>query len=178
MVISNCEITKQDSKILKYEVLDDSSDEFKATKEFHTGVDLSGEKIYSAYDGTVVSVGSDESGQSVIVQTGSSFCVCYKRLISVAVRGGQDISKGTFIGKVEKYVHVEVLKHSENVWPVRIGAQTWYKSSVDSLLENKLSAPNLNKFETLGVTVKPKYDTSKLNNINDGQIRFILSNNK
>ena len=71
MVILNCRITKQDSTVLKDCVMSEFNPLYLHYRGFHTGVDLEGVFVYSLYDGTVVHVGSSESGRSVIIQTGS-----------------------------------------------------------------------------------------------------------
>lgn len=178
MVISNCEITKQDSKVLKDCVLDKSSELYRVYKEFHTGVDIEGSDIYSAYDGTVVLIGEDNVGQSVIIQTGSSFCICYKELDAVFVRAGDQLSQGTRIGHVKKYVHIELLQHKTNNWPVRIGSATWYKVDPQPIFDRTLNYANDTSFWRLGIKEIPYYDTIPQNKLTDGEILYILTDNK
>lgn len=153
MVISNCEITKQDSTILRSCVMDKNSIEYKQTKQFHTGVDLTGDKIYAAYGGTVVFIGEDEHGRCVIIQTGSSFCASYSNLDAIDVRAGQVISEGSFVGTCKKYVHVELLQQTSSLWPVRVGVATWYKQDPKPLLAHTLSTANVANVSNMNVTV-------------------------
>lgn len=176
MVISNCEITKQDSQVLKPCVMSTNDEEYKVTGQFHTGIDLSGNDIYSVYSGTVVYTGEDESGKCVVVQTGSSFCITYKHLDTVDVRMGQNINGGGRLGACLKYVHVELLQKTNSFWPVRIGSDTWYKQNPEPIFERSLDVANIAQFENMGITeIEPKYP---LNTVNDGEINYILSNNK
>lgn len=178
MVISNCEITKQDSQVLRECVLDKNSAAYKATHEFHTGTDLQATSVYSAYDGTVVSVGEDSSGQSVIIQTGVSFCVCYKHLMNVNVQPGYQLAAGYHIGDVSKWVHVELLTHDTNDWPVRIGAEDWFKQDTEPLLNHSLVCQNDDNFFFMGVQETPAFENIPYNKVSDGEIEYILTNNK
>lgn len=134
MIITNCAITMQDSEILKPCVMDKNSEDYKKLGKFHTGLDISATNVFTAYKGRVVYIGSENSGRTVVVQTGSSFCVCYKQLKSVTVNMNDMLDKEFFIGSVDKYVHVEVYLKDVSNWPVRLGQETWYKADANLLI--------------------------------------------
>lgn len=140
MIILNCGITMQDSEVLKPCVMDKNSDEFKRTGEFHTGLDIVAENTNSVYRGRVVYIGNEDSGRTVVIQTGSSFCVCYKRLKTVNVTLNDLIEERCFIGIADKYVHVEVYLKDKSDWPVRIGYETWYKADANLLIQGGLQS--------------------------------------
>jgi murein DD-endopeptidase MepM/ murein hydrolase activator NlpD len=129
--------------------MDTTSEEFKKTREFYTGTDLECSNVYSAYNGTAVLVGDDELGKCVIVQTGSSFCIAYKHLADTDIRSGQYLDKGTFIGSANKYVHVELLQQSTSIWPVRIGAVTWFKNDTAQIFDHSLVVVDNTIYDTL-----------------------------
>lgn len=136
MILSNCPITKSDAKVLKECVMSTSDPLYRTYREFHTGVDLETKDVYSMYDGTVVYVGQNDKKQySVIIQTGSSLCICYRWLNSISVRAGLSISAQQYIGEVKKYVHVESYNNIQSNWAVRIGKQDWYKFNIMSVFD-------------------------------------------
>ena len=147
MIIPNCGITNTDAVVTKECIMSKDSDGYKKTKQYHTGIDIEADAIYSLYDGIIVMIGSDGRGSTVIIRTGSSFCVSYSNILNTAsIALGEDIHSGDTIGTVKKYVHVEYLTHTESNWPVRIGQDTWYKTNTDGLftvLDNATS--NLTK---------------------------------
>lgn len=176
MVISNCEITKQNSEILRPCVMDTQSSAYKSTKQFHTGVDLTGHQIFSAYSGTVVLTGRDELGQCVIVQTGSSFCISYRHLSNTCIQMGADVTEGQLLGQADRYVHVELLQRVESDWPVRISTETWYKRDPEPILNKTLRETDIALFDDMGIVELSDYPSGTCT-VDDGQIKFILSNN-
>lgn len=178
MVISNCEITKQDSEVLRPCVISTQSPLYKETKQLFPSIDITGSDIYAAYSGTVVLLNRDDLGQCMIIQTETSFCITYKHLDNVAVRLGDYVDKGQFIGSVDKYIRIELLRNLTSIWAVRIGAATWYKQDPQPIFDHTLSAtPNIN-LSNLHVTVNPPKGTGVYNNVEDGQILYILTDNK
>lgn len=167
MVILNCRITKQDSTVLKDCVMSKSNPLYLHYKGFHTGVDLEGVFVHSLYDGTVVHVGSSESGRSVIIQTGSSFCMCYKHLESCNVSVGNSVSQGDQIGQTDAYVHVECLEHKYSAWPVRIGRDTWYKQDVSKYIFGAGICQDSTKFDSLGISELFDYPSGRTEDIHN-----------
>lgn len=178
MVISNCEITKQDSEVLRSCVMSTDSAEYKQTKELFPSTDLSGSDIYAAYAGTVVLLNRDDLGKCIIIQTESSFCITYKHMDEVDVKLGQYIDKGQHLGKVNKFVRIELLKSSSTIWAVRIGSATWYKHDTQPIFDHTLSTTSEINFSNFKITVNPPDGYGPNNNIEDGQILYILTDNK
>ncbi len=178
MVISNCEITKQDSEILRSCVMDKNSQEYKKTRQFYTGVDLTATDVYSAYQGTVVLIGKDEHGQNVIVQTGSSFCINYSHMTNIDVRAGQQISARDRLGLANKYVHVELLQSAQSYWPVRISSATWYKHDPQPIFDKTLQTANVANITNMNVTILSGtiVDSKPSDELTD-EVKFMLSNN-
>lgn len=134
MIIPNCGITKTDARVVKECVMSKDSDTYKKTKQYHTGIDLEADAVYSLYDGIIVMIGSDSRGYTVIVRTGSTFCISYSSMKELAsIELGSDIHSGDKIGVVKNQVHVEYLTRGESKWPVRIGQDTWYKTDTGDM---------------------------------------------
>lgn len=134
MIIPNCGITKTDARVIEECVMSKDSDTYKKTKQYHTGIDLEADAVYSLYDGIIVMIGSDPRGYTVIIRTGSTFCISYSSMKELAsIELGSDIHSGDEIGEVKNQVHVEYLTRGESKWPVRIGQDTWYKTNTDGL---------------------------------------------
>lgn len=181
MVISNCEITKQNSEVLKDCVMLKTSSLYKEYGGYHTGMDIAGSDVYSLYDGTVVSVGRSGSRYSVIVQTGSSFCMCYANIISIPlVRKGQTVSAGDHLGKVRGYVHIEALSKTESLWPVRIGKEDWYKYDVSAVIYGGYiqtqNDQDLVLFSSMNIAEISDYPGGVTDTLTDAS-DYILSNN-
>lgn len=174
MVISNCAITKQTSKILESATMNSSHD---VHTQYHTGVDLEGSKIYTMYDGTVVVSKLGHIGHSVIIQTGMSFCIVYEHLESANVQVGQYVAQGDLIGYADNWVHVELLKLKLSAWPVRIGETTWYKADPQELFTTRFMSANVQQFSELHITETSTYPSGKPNDV-EGYCKFILSNNR
>lgn len=72
------------------------------TRRMHTGIDLAagyGAPIFAADDGVVVSAGNRGGyGQTVIINHGGGLSTLYAHQSRVAVRGGQQVSRGQVIG--------------------------------------------------------------------------------
>ena len=178
MVIPNCGVTQQSSEILKECVLSKSNPLYKEYGGYHTGVDISGSNIYSLYDGTIALIGDDAKGHSVIIQTGSSLCICYRNLHTLSdIRAGMTISAGTYIGAVQHYVHVEALTQAKSLWPVRIGVSTWYKQDIMNYLTSYTpSNYDAIKFDLLGIKELSTYPSGDYDKI-EGVTAYTLSNN-
>ena len=138
MVISNCAITLSDAEVIRPCVMSKDSSIFKKTKQYHTGLDIVAENLVAAYRGRIVYIGNETSGRTVVLQTGSSFCVCYKHLKTVTVNLNDLLEKYYVVGIADKYVHVEVYTKDKSIWPVRIGNDTWYKQDANLLFNGGL----------------------------------------
>ena len=138
MIIPNCAITMNDAELLKPCVMSKSNPEFKILKKFHTGIDVKANNVFAVYRGRIAYIGYENSGRTVVIQTGSSFCVCYKRLKTVTVSLNDIVEKWYLIGSVDKYVHAEVYTKDISDWPVRIGTEDWYKADATSLIDGGL----------------------------------------
>lgn len=182
MVIPNCGITHQDSEVLKQCVMSDKDPLFKIYGEYHTGVDLSARNIFSLYDGTVVSIGDSSKGHSVIIQTGMSFCISYRWLtITSSISAGETVCAGQEIGRVDKYIHVEVLTKSQSKWPVRIGRVQWYKTDPMNVIQGNTyieSEAGAQYYSEMNIIEIPEYVDENPDNIISRESLYILSNNK
>lgn len=177
MVIPNCGITGQDSKVLKDCVMSKNSVFYTIYKGYHTGVDLEATQVYSLYDGVVVKIGKNNLGCSVIVQTGSSFCISYGNLKDVSLREGQSISSGDVLGSVDKKVHVEYYTTKQSSWPVRVGTRTWYKNDTSEILYTKKTEMTSSQFSSLNIHEMSDYPGGVTDELND-EADYILSDNK
>lgn len=128
----------QDAELLKPCVMSKDDPEFKKTGKFHTGVDIEAENVFTVYRGRVVYIGNEDSGRTVVVQTGSSFCVCYKRMKYVTLNLNDLVEKWALVGVADKYVHVEVYTKDVTIFPVRIGTDEWYKINANAILDGSL----------------------------------------
>ena len=140
MIITNCAITMCDSELLRQCVMSKDNPEFKKTGQFHTGLDIVASNLFTVYRGRIVFIGNEDSGRTVVVQTGSSFCVCYKRLKQVTVNLNDLVEKWTLVGVADKYVHVEVYTKDYSDFPVRIGNDNWYKADANMILDGSLQS--------------------------------------
>ncbi len=81
-----------------------------------------GSSVKAVFDGEVVSV-SDQNGVSTVAVKHGNYVTMYSNLKSVAVNKGQDISRGTIIGKVDANMEGEgtiefiLLKGAQNLNP-------------------------------------------------------------
>lgn len=171
MVIPNCGITKQNSEVLE------SCTQYKAGNRYHIAYDIIGNNIYTLYDGTVVISNTGHIGQSVIVQTGMSFCIVYANLKYTTVNPGDYVSKGQQIGVANRYVHVEFLTKEPSDWVVRVAGINWYKQDPSVLFTSSLSTANNAQFDTLGIIELSDYPSGDYDKVN-AHIDFILSNNE
>lgn len=181
MIIQNCKITGADSKVIKDCVMSKDSELYRLYRGYHTGIDLSGSSVFSMYDGVVVQIGNSTKGRSVIVRTGSSFCVVYSNLSEVSdIQAGQDITSGYRIGSVKSHVHVEYLTLSESIWPVRIGRTTWYKNDVSCLIYGSPLVSNVENsrlFSSLNINEMSDYPSGIDTEVSQ-ESDYILSNNR
>lgn len=181
-VISNCEITKQDSEILKECVMSSDNKLYSEYKGYHTGIDLSATKVYSLFDGLVVWIGNVTKGHSVIIRTGESFCMSYMYILSLPsnIQKGRAVSKGQYLGDVYKYVHVEKLGQTKSKWPVRLGVETWYKEDPTSMLYGGYNTTaTQHKFSDMKIGLTSTYPSGDPNlNVQSEESLYILSNNE
>ena len=171
MVIPNCGITKQDSEV--YE----SCFQITSKNKYHIAYDIVGHNIYSLYDGTVVISNEGHIGQSVIIQTGMSFCIVYANLSSALVKPGDYVSGGQQIGVANRYVHVEFLTREPSDWVVRVAGVDWYKQDPSVLFQDSLNNGNYTRFDTLGIIELSDYPSGNTDKV-EGNSLFILSDNK
>lgn len=181
MVITNCVITNSNAEVLKECVLNDSDPLYKTYGGYHTGIDLAATQVYALYGGTIVSIGKQKEGHSVIIQTGSSLCICYRWIKSLSnIYAGQDISEKTYLGDVYKYVHVESYLKDMSKWPVRIGNTDWYKSDIMNILNNgyisTVSNQDVRFYNELGIKELSDYCGGERNLITDETLAYHTGN--
>lgn len=135
-IIRNCLITNSDTKLIKeYGQQDD---------EFHTGVDIEANEIFSLSSGVVVHVGKNESEENVVIVSYNKYiCVSYGHLQSVDVLFGDPIILGQKIGQANKFVHIELLNINQqySTFPVRIGESTFYKFDPTDIVDGTFKFP-------------------------------------
>jgi len=127
MKIVNCPITGQTSEVLKFHVDSNKDPLYTSYRGYHTGVDLSGSKVYSLFPGVVVHTNKDEYKYSCIISFDSCNYFMYSNLKSLNVKRGDVVDTSQLIGECDKFVHVDYLTLEQTKWPVRIGQVTFYK---------------------------------------------------
>ena len=143
MIIKNCFITKSDSTILK--------DWSTSSNNIHTGIDLSGNKIYSPCYGVVVQIlNSMHDNKIIVIQYNADTCIRFTNLSSVEVKINQSVTEGELIGHCTKYVHVELLSTTIDQssldqimlkLPVRVKSKTYFRISPLDLVLGKMKFP-------------------------------------
>lgn len=146
-IITNCAVTLQDSKVIKPCVMNRSDPEFAKLKQFHTGLDIEAFHVVAPYKCRIAYIGDESSGRTVVMQTGSSFCICYKHLESVSCSLNDILDPMYFVGNANQYVHVEVYKHTNSDFPVRIGSETWYKHDANLLINGALEVAAMQAYK-------------------------------
>jgi hypothetical protein len=159
MIIKNCIFTKSDSIILKsWKILPDN---------IHTGVDISGNTIFSPCFGVVISILYDDSEKYVIVlQYNADVCIRISNLVFTNLKLGESIKLGDQIGYSNNYVHIEYLLSTISSTPslcVRVGKYTYYKYNPIDLVMGKLTFP-LSGASALTI-ITPTTTLSKVNDI-------------
>lgn len=103
---------------------------FTDRREFHKGLDISGPTgtpVYAAAKGKIVSSGRDGAyGLTVSIDHGSGIVTNYAHLSSIAVKDGQNVSRGELIGNMGStgrttgpHLHYEVRLNGIPVDPMR-----------------------------------------------------------
>lgn len=147
---TNCPITKKNSEILQSWYTEDTN---------HTGLDISGDTIYSICYGVVIYVGqAANKTYTVIVQYDREICVSYSNLISVYIESGQMIKQGELLGECEQFVHFEYITtyKDSSIFPVRVGTQTYYKHDPQCIIDGSvlLSGSGLENVKIIGDATK------------------------
>lgn len=165
MIIANCAITLTDAEVLKPCVMSKSDPEFSKLKVFHTGLDISADKVFSLYKSRVAYIGSESSGRTIVLQTGSSFCICYKRMKDIQVELNDILDSMYFVGTVDKYVHVEVYLLEKSNFPVKIGNTTWYKANANLAINGGLSTMDTYSYKETYIYPETQYISDLTNEI-------------
>ena len=127
--IENCLITNGESAEIIRGYIDKG-------EQYHTGIDITANEVYSICQGIVIDVGKNSDGYAVTVQNNQNECVRYMHLKKSDVKVDEYIYIGTFIGLADKFVHFEYITDSQSkpVWPVRINKLTYYKKDPTEVL--------------------------------------------
>lgn len=138
MIIKNCIITKQDSKIIR--------DWKVSNREIHSGIDILGNKVYAPFHGVVIDcLYNPKEKNVIIIQYSSTICTRLANLASVSVRRGSVVVVGDEIGTCDKFVHVEYLvsQKPNNIPPmsVRIENLSYYKINPIDFVLGKYKFP-------------------------------------
>lgn len=105
------------------------SDPFSGRAAFHAGIDIAGktgDPIYAAGAGKVVTVASDSShGKYIVIEHPEGLESWYLHLSKITVSEGDEISKGQQIGKLGNtgrstgpHLHFEILKKGKTIDPL------------------------------------------------------------
>ena len=112
----------------------DTTDPLYKQYKFNTGIDIFGTDVYAYASGVVIAVGKDEDNYyAVTVQYDATRCIRYCHLDTVTVSEGEAIQSSFHVGTAHKYLHFEYITYENSMWPVRIGAQTYYKHDPSSI---------------------------------------------
>ena len=136
MIITNCVVTNSDAEVVKEYVDSDRSALYKVYKGYHTGVDLKSSNVYSMCPGVVSIVNTmpDSKLLSVVIQFDATNCIIYSNIVNSMVDVGQIVSTYQQIGTCKDFVHFEYANTVPSRWPVRVGAQTFFKHDPTQLL--------------------------------------------
>ncbi|WP_044477351.1 M23 family metallopeptidase [Paenibacillus antibioticophila] len=105
------------------------SDPFSGRAAFHAGIDIAGktgDPIYAAGAGKVVTVASDSShGKYIVIEHPEGLESWYLHLSKITVSEGDEVSKGQQIGKLGNtgrstgpHLHFEILKKGKTIDPL------------------------------------------------------------
>jgi hypothetical protein len=137
MTIKNCIFTKSDSIILKPWIL--------RTNDIHTGIDISGDTIYSPCFGIIVSVLYNNAEKyAIVIQYNADTCIRVSNLISTDIKLGDSIKLGDKIGYSDKYAHIEYLLSTISTTPalcIRVGSYTYYKYDPIDIITGSITFP-------------------------------------
>lgn len=165
MVIHECGVTQEDATVLKDYNVYANDPAYKRIHQYCPGLDLSGTVAYTIYPGMVVYIGEDDFGKTVIVQTGSEFCVSFGHLSDVLVSQNSVLGTIYSVGTCDKYLHLELLTKTESKWPVRIGSDMWYKDDPYKLLNGAME-PYYNKsFNMASQETDSEDETEEVNEV-------------
>lgn len=176
--IPDCPITGTSAKIIKQCVMSSSSALYKSSKGYHTGVDIecSG-TVYSLTYGSVIQCDREPAGYTVTIQYDATRCFQYKYLNSTAVKLNDQVDSGTKIGEVNNQVHFEYLSPTKSLWPVRIGARTYYKNDPMDILINGF-AESASDYRNKLQSISTVWDLSQPTEFPSGYAMEELSNNR
>lgn len=160
MVIKNCVITGQTSKVLKPFIGDEYDDGYKKYKEYHTGVDIEcNGSVSSISFGEVLYVGKSGDKRNVIIVDEDGNGYNYSHLDSVEdFEVGDNIDAGEIVGFTSDFVQFEALYQVPNEFPVRVGDKTLYKYDPTDILEENLLFDSSTELANLRLQDPDKYD--------------------
>jgi len=104
------------------------SDPFTEKLSFHRGIDIAGkmnDPVFSAADGTVVTVGYDKfHGHNIVIEHGKGVRTWYMHLSEVLVKLGEPVERGQHIGKLGTsgrstgpHLHYEIISDGKSTDP-------------------------------------------------------------
>ena len=150
-IIKNCAVTQSDAEILKG---------FGIT---HTGLDIKAKEVYSVSTGVVLlrNFDTNKKEYSVAISLLNSNCLFnYAHLKTLNVVKGNYIQKGTLLGTVTSYVHVDFADTSWSLYPFRTdGKTTYYKHDPSGKLDGQYY-PGSNYLKDLATWQKNRMDIS------------------
>ena len=118
----NCVITLENSNVWKDYVV-------YIKQEYHTGIDLFADNIYSPCKGVVIQVCNVDKYLGVVIQYSEHVGLRFTHLESVFVNPGDIVENKQKIGLAKNFVHFEYLTTEANnpAFKVRIGELEFYK---------------------------------------------------
>lgn len=142
-LIPNCIITGGPATIIRPFI--DTRDH-ELYSRFHTlcsGCEITCNRVYSLCRGVVTFIGTT-TYPSVTVQYTSDLSITYAHLSSVTVELGSAVDKRQQLGVADSYVRVEaLLEGPSKIWPVRIGANQYFKQDPEKYIDGTISLPDV-----------------------------------
>ena len=130
-VIQNCIITHKDSEILKKCCV------LAGSTEYHIGIDIKCDTIYSPCYGVCIYTGLIENKPSCTIQYSENICLRFLNLKEVCVLPGDIVSYNQELGIAEDYVHFEYLTSQKSYPYFRVFfncTQSYYLYKHDPML--------------------------------------------
>lgn len=134
MEVKNCVLTQSNTTITKlYGKQKDGT--------YHTGVDITATSVYSICNSVVTDIAKEAAGTYIVTcQYDDDRSIRYGNLTCIDISTGQPVSYKSKIGECAGHVHFEYLERSAtNMFPVRIGGQTYFKVDPVDVIANDRS---------------------------------------
>lgn len=150
MIIMNCPITNTNSEI-KMPFIDSETDpNFKQSRSYHTGVDISCNKVYSVLSGVVIQVCLFDDHRRIVVQYNREYAVCYANMNEIFWEVGQPVKAGSEIGVADGFVHFELWRTSKgnSLWRTYVNNIMFYKHDPTEIVTGKTVFAPIIQYDT------------------------------